>query len=106
MGKRIIIIGATSGIGRKVAEVYITQGWKVGVAGRRAEEAGIRLHVRRAVLLSGIHAGRQGLPRHLRPIHDRLLAQNGARGSPPHSGGHLDRLQQNARVESLHLRQR
>lgn len=38
MGKRIIIIGATSGIGRKVAEVYITQGWKVGVAGRRAEE--------------------------------------------------------------------
>lgn len=38
MGKRIIIIGATSGIGRKVAEAYITQGWKVGVAGRRAEE--------------------------------------------------------------------
>lgn len=38
MGKRIIIIGATSGIGQKVAEVYITQGWKVGVAGRRAEE--------------------------------------------------------------------
>lgn len=38
MEKRIIIIGATSGIGRKVAEVYITQGWKVGVAGRRAEE--------------------------------------------------------------------
>lgn len=38
MEKRIVIIGATSGIGRKVAEAYITQGWKVGVAGRRAEE--------------------------------------------------------------------
>ena len=37
MDKRIIIIGATSGIGRKVAEGYIARGWKVGVAGRRTE---------------------------------------------------------------------
>ena len=35
---RIIIIGATSGIGREVAMLYIAQGWQVGVAGRRAEE--------------------------------------------------------------------
>ena len=35
---RIIIIGATSGIGREVAKFYIAQGWQVGVAGRRAEE--------------------------------------------------------------------
>ena len=35
---RIIIIGATSGIGREVAKLYIAQGWQVGVAGRRAEE--------------------------------------------------------------------
>ena len=33
-----IIIGATSGIGREVAKLYIAQGWQVGVAGRRAEE--------------------------------------------------------------------
>jgi NADP-dependent 3-hydroxy acid dehydrogenase YdfG len=38
MNKRIIIIGATSGIGREVANIYIAQGWKVGVAGRRAHE--------------------------------------------------------------------
>ena len=35
---RVIIIGATSGIGREVAKLYIAQGWQVGVAGRRAEE--------------------------------------------------------------------
>lgn len=35
---RIIIIGATSGIGREVAKLYIAQGWQVGIAGRRAEE--------------------------------------------------------------------
>lgn len=38
MNKKIIIIGATSGIGREVANIYIAQGWKVGVAGRRAHE--------------------------------------------------------------------
>lgn len=38
MNKRVIIIGATSGIGREVANIYIAQGWKVGVAGRRAQE--------------------------------------------------------------------
>ena len=38
MNKRVIIIGATSGIGRAVANIYIAQGWKVGVAGRRAQE--------------------------------------------------------------------
>lgn len=35
---RIIIIGATSGIGCEVAKLYIAQGWQVGVAGRRTEE--------------------------------------------------------------------
>ena len=33
--KNIIIIGATSGIGRAVAEIYIRQGHRVGVTGRR-----------------------------------------------------------------------
>ncbi len=35
--KRIIIIGATSGLGYKVAELYLEKGWMVGVAGRRDE---------------------------------------------------------------------
>ena len=38
MNKKVIIIGATSGIGREVALVYIAQGWKVGIAGRRTTE--------------------------------------------------------------------
>ena len=38
MNKKIIIIGATSGIGREVALVYIAKGWKVGIAGRREAE--------------------------------------------------------------------
>ena len=38
MDKKVIIIGATSGIGREVALIYIAQVWKVGVAGRREAE--------------------------------------------------------------------
>lgn len=38
MNKKVIIIGATSGMGREVALIYIAQGWKVGVAGRREAE--------------------------------------------------------------------
>lgn len=35
--KSIIITGATSGIGRAVAEIYIGRGWRVGLAARREE---------------------------------------------------------------------
>lgn len=38
MDKKIIIVGATSGIGCEAALIYIAKGWKVGVAGRRAAE--------------------------------------------------------------------
>ncbi len=35
MQPKVIIIGATSGIGRHLAEIYAQQGWLVGVTGRR-----------------------------------------------------------------------
>lgn len=35
--KRIVIIGATSGIGKEVAKGYLKLGWRVGIAGRREE---------------------------------------------------------------------
>ncbi len=35
--KKIAIIGATSGIGRRMAELYIEKGHKVGISGRRLE---------------------------------------------------------------------
>ena len=33
--KRIVITGATSGIGLRLAETYAAKGWRVGMAGRR-----------------------------------------------------------------------
>jgi short-subunit dehydrogenase len=35
--KSIIIMGASSGIGREVAKIYIRAGWRVGIAARRME---------------------------------------------------------------------
>jgi short-subunit dehydrogenase len=35
MPGKIIIVGATSGMGRRLAEIYADKGWKVGVTGRR-----------------------------------------------------------------------
>ena len=35
--KRAIIVGATSGIGYEVAQILISEGWTVGIAGRRKE---------------------------------------------------------------------
>ena len=36
-GKKAIVIGASSGIGKEVARILIEQGWTVGVAARRVE---------------------------------------------------------------------
>jgi short-subunit dehydrogenase len=35
--KRVIIIGATSGIGRALASLYVAEGWAAGISGRRKE---------------------------------------------------------------------
>lgn len=35
--KKIVIVGATSGLGRRVAEVFASAGWRVGIAGRNEE---------------------------------------------------------------------
>lgn len=37
MGKKAIVIGASSGIGLEVAKILMNQGWTVGVAARRVE---------------------------------------------------------------------
>lgn len=34
---KIIIVGATSGIGKELALIYIKKGWRVGIAGRRQD---------------------------------------------------------------------
>lgn len=38
MGKRAIVIGASSGIGREVAKLLMKEGWTVGVAARRVDK--------------------------------------------------------------------
>lgn len=35
--KKIIIVGATSGLGARVAVDFAAMGWRVGIAGRRQE---------------------------------------------------------------------
>ena len=35
--RKIIIIGATSGIGYEITQLYRKQGWRIGIAGRRTE---------------------------------------------------------------------
>ena len=37
MKNRIIVVGATSGIGREVAKLFAGEGWSVGAVGRRSE---------------------------------------------------------------------
>ena len=36
MDKKIVITGATSGLGRALAERFVAEGWRVGAAGRNA----------------------------------------------------------------------
>lgn len=47
--KKVIIVGATSGLGRGIAETYIARGWQVAITGRRtvllAEVAGAHPNV-------------------------------------------------------------
>ena len=35
--KRVIIVGATSGIGKALADLYVNNGWHVGITGRRSD---------------------------------------------------------------------
>ncbi len=58
--KKIIIIGATSGIGLEVARCYLKDGWQVGVAGRREEELEKQRGKGHIAVISSI-AGTKGL---------------------------------------------
>jgi Short-chain dehydrogenases of various substrate specificities len=43
--KKVIIVGATSGIGHELAIRYINKGYTVGVAGRRTDELDKLVHL-------------------------------------------------------------
>lgn len=73
MDKKIIIVGATSGIGRKIAEGYIARGWKVGIAGRRAEELeALRKQSPEQVCTQVIDVTRPDSPQHLQALIGQL----------------------------------
>ena len=36
MSQRIIIVGSSSGIGRRMAEIYLSRGFRIGITGRRS----------------------------------------------------------------------
>jgi short-subunit dehydrogenase len=73
MNKKVIIIGATSGIGREVALVYMAQGWKVGIAGRRATELEtIRAMAPNQVFTQVIDVTKDDAPEHLQTLIDKV----------------------------------
>ncbi len=71
--KRIVIIGATSGIGREVAELYIKQGWHVGVAGRRSDMLEeVRRICPERVVCERIDVTSSDSPKHLADLIEKL----------------------------------
>ena len=71
--KRIIIIGATSGIGREVAKLYIARGWQVGVAGRRTDELeNLRQEAPQQVYTETIDVTHDDAPTRLQSLIDKV----------------------------------
>ena len=71
--KRIIIIGATSGIGREVAKLYIARGWQVGVAGRRTDELeNLRQEAPQQVFTETIDVTHDDAPTRLQSLIDKV----------------------------------
>lgn len=71
--KRIIIVGATSGIGYEVASLYIEKGYQVGVAGRRTERLEtLRAKAPRQVFTQYIDVTSQAAPEQLMALIERM----------------------------------
>lgn len=71
--KRIVIIGATSGIGLEVAKRYIRKGWRVGIAGRRTEALeALRATAPEQVETARIDIAQPDAPQRLAQLVDRL----------------------------------
>lgn len=75
--KRVIIIGATSGIGYEVAKDYLKMGWRVGVAGRREDALEkFRSMAPNMVEIQPLDVTRDDAPEKLQILIDKLGGMN------------------------------
>ena len=82
--KRIVIVGATSGIGLEVARLCIREGWKIGAAGRREEAlADLKALAPEQIVTEALDVTRDDAPEHLA----RLIAKLGGMDIYLHSSG-------------------
>lgn len=71
--KRIVIVGATSGLGLETARLCIREGWRVGAAGRRIEVLEkLRTEAPDQVEIEPIDVTRSDAPEHLARLIERL----------------------------------
>ena len=71
--KRIVIMGATSGLGLETARLCIREGWRVGAAGRRLEALeALRTEAPEQVEIEPMDITRDDAPEHLNSLIERL----------------------------------
>lgn len=71
--KRIVIVGATSGLGLETARLCIREGWRVGAAGRRIEALEkLRAEAPDQVEIEPLDVTRDDAPEHLARLINRL----------------------------------
>lgn len=70
---RIVIVGATSGIGLEVARCCLRLGWRVGAAGRRAEALeALRAEAPERIMTEVLDVRQSDAPERLKSLIDRL----------------------------------
>ena len=71
--KRIVIVGATSGIGLEIAKLCIQAGWQIGAAGRREEALEkLRAQAPDRIVTESLDITRDDAPEHLSRLIDKL----------------------------------
>ena len=69
----ILITGASSGIGKAVAEIFLKEGWRVGLMARRAEKLEVMAEKhKRAVALPGDVSSENDVERVFRTFTDEI----------------------------------
>ena len=71
--KRVVIVGATSGIGSEIAKIYLKEGWLIGAAGRREELlSSLRAIAPEKIVVEKIDVNDDSSPIYLHKLIDKL----------------------------------